>query len=159
MPPFLPTLHGASEGTERMVRGSSPTRVTSYEPRPPRALAAHDQRMLSPSVTVGPVHRKSTSVAKYFRLPITSITPRSGILAGLSAWALAEGLPSALPKTSSGPAAGDEEGEGLGVLGSGDTEGGAVIVGSLDVCPTASRSGNTPMSQAAAATREERRCR
>src|SRR5215213_1555678 len=142
-----------------MVRGSSPTRVTSYEPRPSRALAAHDQRMWSPSVTVGPVQRKSTSVAKYFRLPITSITPRSGIAAGLSAWALAEGLPSALPKTSSGPAAGDEEGEGLGVLGSGDTEGGAVIVGSLDVCPTASRSGNTPMSQAAAATREERRCR
>ena len=29
-----------------------------------------------------------------------------------------------------------------------------MIVGSLDVCPTASRSGNTPMSQAAAATRE-----
>jgi hypothetical protein len=39
-------------------------------------------------------------------------------------------------------------------LGSGDTEGGAVIVCSLDVCPTASRSANTPMSQAAAATRE-----
>ena len=29
-----------------------------------------------------------------------------------------------------------------------------MMVGSLDVCPTASRSGNTPMSQAAAATRE-----
>jgi hypothetical protein len=38
--------------------------------------------------------------------------------------------------------------------GAGDAKGGAVIVGSLDVCPTASRSGNTPTSQAAAATRE-----
>src|SRR5215208_456320 len=137
-----------------MVRGSSPTTVTSYEPRSPRALAAHDQRMLLPSAAVGPVQRKCTSVAKYFRLPITSITLRPGILAGLSARALAEALPSALPKASSIPAAGDEEGEGLGVLGSGDSEGGAVIVGSLDVCPTASRSGNTPMSQAAAATRK-----
>src|ERR671911_2176436 len=97
--------------TEKMVRGSSPTRVTSYEVRSPRTLAAHDQRMLLPSVAVGPVQRKGTSVAKYFRLPITSITLRSGILAGLSAWALAE----ALPKTSSGPAAGDKEGEGLAV--------------------------------------------
>src|SRR5215213_3626386 len=123
-----------------MVRGSSPTRVTSYEPRPSRALAAHDQRMWSPSVTVGPVQRKSTSVAKYFRLPITSVTPRSGIAARLSAWALAEALPSALPKTS-GPAAGDGEGEGLGVLGAEDGEGGVVIVWSLDVCPTASCSG------------------
>jgi len=74
--------------------------------------------------------------------------------AGLPAWALAEVRASALPKASSGPAAGVEEGEGLGVLGSGDTEGGAVIVGPLDVCPTASRSGNTPTSQAAVATRE-----
>src|SRR5215217_4624410 len=140
-----------------MVRGSSPTRMTSYEVRPSRALATHDQWMLSPSVTVEPVQRKSTSVAKYFRLPITSVTPRSGIPAGLSAWALAEALPSALPKTSSGPAAGDEEAEGLGVLGAGDAEGGAaVIVCSLNVCPSASRSGNTPMRQAAAATREER---
>ena len=106
-----------------MVRGSSATTVTSYEPRPSRALAAHDQRMLSPPVTVGPVQRKSTSVAKYFRLPITSITLRSGIAAGLSAWALAEALPSALPKTSSGPAAGDGEGEGLGVLGAEDGRG------------------------------------
>src|SRR5215211_3072964 len=137
-----------------MVRGSSPTTVTSYEPRSPRTLAAHDQRMLLPSVPVGPVQRKGTSVAKYFRLPITSITLRSGMPAGLPAWALAEVRPSALPKASSGPAAGDEEGEGLGVLGSGDTEGGAVIVGPLDVCPTASRSGNTPTSQAAVATRE-----
>src|SRR5215211_1576585 len=111
--------------------------------------------MLSPSAAIGPVQRKGTSDAKYFRLPITSITLRSGILAGLSAWALAEALPSALPKASSGPAPGDEEGEGLGVLGSGDTEGGeAVMLGSLDVCPTASRSGNTPTIQAAAATRE-----
>src|SRR5829696_492721 len=111
--------------------------------------------MLSPSAAIGPVQRKGTSDAKYFRLPITSITLRSGILAGLSAWTFAEALPSALPKASSGPAPGDEEAEGLGVLGSGDTEGGeAVMVGSLDVCPTASRSGNTPMSQAAAATRE-----
>src|ERR687897_880266 len=128
-----------------MVRGPSPTRVTSYEVRPSRALAAHDQRMLLPSVTVGPVQRKGTSDAKYFRLPITSITLRSGILAGLSAWALAEALPSALRKASSVPAAGGEEGEGLGVLGSEDTEGGeAVMVGSLRVCPTASRPGNTP---------------
>src|SRR5215204_1738308 len=139
-----------------MVRGSSPTRVTSYEPRSPRTLAAHDQRMLLPSLAVGPVQRKGTSVAKYFRLPITSITLRSGILAGLSAWALAEALPSALPKASSRPAAGDEEGEGLGRLGLRRHGGGAVIVCSLDVCPTASRSANTPMSQAAAATREER---
>src|SRR5215218_4215938 len=108
-----------------MVRGSSPTTVTSYEPRSPRTLAAHDQRMLLPSAAVGPVQRKCTSVAKYFRLPITSITLRPGILAGLSARALAEALPSALPKASSIPAAGDEEGEGLGVLGSGDSEGGS----------------------------------
>lgn len=54
---------------------------------------------------------------------ITSVTSRSGIPAGLSAWALAEALPGALPKMSSSPAAGDEQGEGVTVLGAGDVEG------------------------------------
>ena len=54
---------------------------------------------------------------------ITSVTSRSGIPAGLSAWALAEALPGALPKMSSSPAAGDEQGEGVAVLGGGDVEG------------------------------------
>ena len=54
---------------------------------------------------------------------ITSVTSRPGIPAGLSAWALAEALPGALPKMSSSPAVGDEQGEGVAVLGAGEVEG------------------------------------
>jgi hypothetical protein len=54
---------------------------------------------------------------------VRHVKSRSGIPAGLSAWALAEALPGALPKMSSSPAAGDEQGEGVAVLGGGDVEG------------------------------------
>src|ERR671917_122152 len=52
------------------------------------------------------------------------------------------------------PCSGGRAGRGGGRFGRRRRGGGAVIVGSLDVCPTAARSGNAPTSQAAAVTRE-----
>ena len=102
---------------------------------------------------VGPAHRKSTSAAKYFRLPMTSMALRSGIPFDPFASTLGEALPNALRKTSSGPVGGTE-GEGPGVLGAGARRGRSGDRRFSRRLPTASRSGNTPTSQAAVATRE-----